>query len=351
MGSSPSSSFAAIPPPSWIKWACHTIPRKSIWGAKQLPQFTLLRGTAKVVLQEDGRNNNNNKKHPKATATLTASSAPATTRETTELFAMTSGTTWDARKIQLELVEQLVHFYESLLCPTTTTTTTAESFSSKVQLVTKAVRPTELEMHELSRIVIVAVVATAQDGDQQHQIREYPLGWVSNFGDAAARACEITFKGGGLQKSSKEYVYWVHASIVGPHTIEALLHCNIVDDHPQVAVANCLKPFLIPDPSLSVLPGQSLKEGTALLSVPLAVLMGNKSTESSALTQPWKDPPLLPVSPNVNNNQILGTGTSDAGKQQGKFALWDACKANSLLAKEQIRAEASACPFDFLLGV
>lgn len=77
----------------------------------------------------------------------------------------------------------------------------------------------ELSLHEQSRIVV-----TFQD-----QV----LGWVSNYGDAAARACDLLFQGGG-RHDAKEHVYVIHASILNAHAIQRIVLANAQEDHRRV---------------------------------------------------------------------------------------------------------------------
>ncbi len=156
-------------PAPWLVWMSQTIPRKAIFGAKQVPRYTLL-------------------KH----------------KEQLELLAMTAGTMWDSRQVQLELAHEVVAFFQSQLA--------TKTMATPLDIQMHATPALELELHEISRIVITANQRT--------------FAWVSNFGDAASRACDLRFKGGGLSES-KEFVHWVHATIVGPWTMANLDSCNV----------------------------------------------------------------------------------------------------------------------------
>lgn len=88
---------------------------------------------------------------------------------------------------------------------------------------------TQLEQHELSRILLV-VQPLPHSQEELQDCKPCILGWVSNFGDALSRANDIRFRGGGLQES-KEFVYWVHATILSPETWH---HLTTMIAHGQV---------------------------------------------------------------------------------------------------------------------
>jgi hypothetical protein len=217
---------------------------------------------------------------------------------------MTAGTLWDSRTIQQELVTELVSFYESLLLSTAKVTTVALQPASL------------LDLHEVSRIM---VMTTTADNDEDDVV---VLGWVSNWGDAASRACEITFAGGGRQ-TRRDYVHWVQATVVGPETIAKLLQCNIRkeedDNNRVVAIRKCLAPYLIHTP-------QNEEEDDDYFFVPLEELKAGKTTTPALATAKPRS-----ACQNTNNDGA-------------KLPPWQGPPTTT----EQIKLEALTSPFDFL---
>jgi hypothetical protein len=211
--------------PAWMGWMAQSIPRKSIFGAKQLPRFTLLRGEGTPSRMTEGTKS--------ATPSSTKKQQSSTTvpsEETIEWLAVTAGTTWDSRQAQMELAQELLALYQVLI---------VNSDSNRVTTLSLQAVPTlDLDRHEQSRVVVVATSRTTTANGNTTEVQQYPLGWVSNFGDSASRACDLFFKGGGLQ-DSKDFVHWVHATIIGPNTISNLIQCNVC--HDQVLIPTCLQ--------------------------------------------------------------------------------------------------------------
>jgi hypothetical protein len=310
LSSSASSASSFSPLPAWLRLVAHQIPHKSIWGAKQLPQYT----TAMV-----NNNNNNNKSE---TGTF-------------EILAMTSGTLWDSRSVQKELVDEVLDFYKSLLRLTTLSSSKSGSGSSSSTLTTYAVSAKELQRHELSRIVIAIAITIQDDDDDGGSSRMMiPLGWVSNFGDAASRACELTFAGGGHQKK-KDYVHFVQATVLGPDTVAGLLYANTCNNGDKVALPNCLLFYLVMNDNNND-KEVGMDEDRDFLWIPLASL-----TQTDA----------MPLAPATKPSKTLWNGSRSSSRRcrqdtnTTKLPLLD---VTSRPSPEQIRAEAATCPFDFL---
>jgi hypothetical protein len=163
-----------------------------------------------------------------------------------------------ASPVDIQLVvssskDELVSFYESLLLSTAKVTTVELPVSL-------------LDLHKVSRIMVMMA-------------NDVVLGWVSNFGDAASRACEITFAGGGHQ-TRREYVHWVQATVGGPETIAKLLQCNIrLEDDNRVAIPKCLAQYLIHTP-------QNEEEDDDYFFVPVEELKAAKTTPALASSKP-----------------------------------------------------------------
>lgn len=186
----------AVSTADWKFWVATSVPRKAIYGAKQLPQYTLLQ-------DHHPREQENNQ------------------GVRLECLAMTAGSMWDSRQVQLELATELQTFYESLLSSISPIHPTIAT----IPITMYALPSHKLEQHELSRILLVA-----QQQQQQGNDNHYILGWVSNFGDAHSRANDIRFRGGGLAES-KEFVYWVHATILGSWTWHQLAALQLLLQH------------------------------------------------------------------------------------------------------------------------
>jgi hypothetical protein len=95
--------------------------------------------------------------------------------------------------------------------------------SSSSSLITRAVLASQLHdtPRELSRILIVLVTNNNNQPYHHQDSSSRILGWVSNFGDAASRAWDISFATG--HKKKKEFVPLVHASVIGPDTLTTIV--------------------------------------------------------------------------------------------------------------------------------
>eukprot|EP00934_Nitzschia_sp_Nitz4_P001196 Nitzschia sp. Nitz4//scaffold52_size167869//26263//27633//NITZ4_002262-RA/size167869-processed-gene-0.152-mRNA-1//-1//CDS//3329553993//1196//frame0 len=172
-------------PPTYITWLAQQV-SPMIWGAKQLPQMALLES---------------NEAHPGVSV---------------DLIGLTSGTTWDARSLQMEWMEECREFFQSLF---------VVGNGQRMKVVVRSVPPTQLEQHEQSRLVLLLHIVNNHVGDTNSTDESgqwFPLAQVSNLGDAPARALQQQFQGGGLH-SSKGYVYMVHARILSTPWLLAVL--------------------------------------------------------------------------------------------------------------------------------
>ena len=184
------NDFACLP--SWLS-VVERIPPKSMFGAKQLPQYTSI-----VKYCET----------------------------TYEILAITPGTTWDSRTIQQELLQEMVGFYETLLVAPC-------SNASTTPLITIVATPAnELHMHERSRMIVLLNNGLI-------------LGTVSNFGDAISRTYDIAFATG--EKKKKDYVHFVHATVVIPTTLSGILKHNtsLQNNRELVALPQCVWQHLV----------------------------------------------------------------------------------------------------------
>lgn len=270
--------ICSTPPPAWISFLVPNIPKKSIWGAKQLPQFTLLQSTNRL-----------------------------------ELVGLTAGTTWDARQVQLSIAKELQEWYQSMLA----------ADAPVVEL--GALATTQLSLHEHSRIVLTTTT-TGHD--------KIVLGQVSNFGDAAARACDWIFKGGG-RHDVKEHVYVVHASMLSPRTIQRIIYAN-------TKIMTTTTPTPGPRGSLVQIPPTLQRFGFVLPSmedgVPLESFLTNKKKGK-------KPTPLLAMPSMDKPKKLLKEDA--AARNHVRARLLDAKAFPGLPTKQP---EALACPFGFLLA-
>lgn len=308
------ASTSRHPPPAWLTWMAQSIPRKSIFGAKQLPRYTLLRGSTAL----DAPNSSTSKKQPPSVTIIS--------EETIELLAMTAGTTWDSRQVQMELAHELVALYQCLI-------TDPEAVTFSLQ----AVPAQDLELHEQSRVMVVATstttntTAAATDTSSiKTCTNTYPLGWVSNFGDSASRACDLYFKGGGLQ-DSKDNVHWVHATIVGHNTISNLIRCNVCKD--KVLIPTCCE---------GALAMHSQETAQASLSLQSFRPPKTKDIMMPARKDDDCSPRLVAIAPKQQESIT-------AKSKLTLFGVHGSSSGARGCTKESLSAESLTCPFGFLI--
>ena len=217
--------------PSWMLLLTDYLPNKSIWGEKELPRYTAIWG----------RNGNHSlqKKYDETNAAEkdSASDLPGFSSISgdfsLDLVALTAPSLVDAREIQSNLVEELLNYYSSLL-----RIGGDEQIRKKI-LKRVVVPPQKLHNHECSRIEIhiqlrslsICSNTEGENSDFQRRaacnIQTLRLGWVSHWGDAATRTCDMSFAGAGVVQASgkkkykstnntstKEYVHLVEASVI-----------------------------------------------------------------------------------------------------------------------------------------
>jgi hypothetical protein len=290
---------AALPPPLlesvplWIPFMATAIPKKSIFGAKQLPQYTLLQDIGELDLQ---------------------------------IVAITAGTTWDARQVQQQLAHELMTLYEQFLVVDYDDDKNSSSNRPTERIQLWACSPSQLALHEQSRIVL-----TLRGGGTT-----MILGWVSNYGDAAARACEWYFQGGG-RHDTKDYVHVIHASIVSPHTIQQLLQSNIHHDQNRIRIPPIVQQQLCGGGSTSLQEDVLVPED----SIPLEAVRSSKDILAV---------PRRAAQPRDNNNNNNNMMMRMSKPRSIVFPQWEPRTIHpSGLGKKWKDAEALACPFGFLI--
>jgi len=249
--------------PSWIRLLTESLPNKSIWGEKELPRYTAIwsRSENHRPLQQGSNNilwlgrpkECNEDKVGKQDSFGVLPSLPSITGPfSLELVAVAAPSVVDAREIQNNLVEELLNYYGGLLM------VRGGEQSRKKLLKRVVVAAPDLHNHEWSRIEIHFQLHSSscsssnrnaeeeRDGDTESRtnsdIHTLRLGWVSHWGDAATRACDMTFAGGGIVRaggkkrynkssrnaSTKEYVHLVEASVIdsSSSTWNKILYAN-----------------------------------------------------------------------------------------------------------------------------
>ena len=210
--------------PSWIRLLTEFLPNKSIWGEKELPRYSA------IWSRGDGMNRDDAfwVGGPKDTESIQDHLSSL------ELVAVMAPSVVDAREIQNKLVKELLGYYGSLLVDSS-------------QLKRIVVPAPDLHTHERSRIEIHVQLRHAE------QIQTIRLGYVSHWGDAGTRACDMAFSGGGVvgkknRNVSKEYVHLVEASVFDDSTWTKLLFANSnveTDENQMVNISSEIIPHLI----------------------------------------------------------------------------------------------------------
>ncbi len=305
--------------PSWIRLFAEFLPNKSIWGEKELPRFT--------AIWSRGKQN----------------SAGVSGTFSLDLLAVMAPSVVDAREIQNKLIQELLEYYNGLLTMS----------KSRQQLKRILVAPPDLQSHERSRIEIHLPMNSSND-----KVETLRLGWVSHWGDAATRACDMAFAGGGVVQaggkkkykasrnaSSKEYVHLVEASVVDESTWNKILCAN--------SSASC-------------------EESTDLsLTVPSVLVPHLVRTLSGSLRVPWSNLFLDEKSKKKTKESVFGVlgGRNDCQKKRQESpvnpsksnsavgdrkaqSIFPPLGAISSLSREELqtraRLEKLSCPYDFL---
>lgn len=233
--------------PSWIRLLTEWMPPKSIWGDKQLPVYSAVWTSNNGLNLDEADANNNNMGEVAAPHHLSAAAASSCC--SLDLVTLAASSLVDARQIQNDMVAKISEFYQTLRV--------ANGCDDRQILqhvvTTRKVSPLKLELHEMSRIELFVDIVVNND----HK-GECHLGSVSCWGDAASRACGMTFAGGGLKipkgkkQRSKEFVYIVQASVVNSSTWQTLIDLNSVADESEggkgqrlLGIPSVLLPYLI----------------------------------------------------------------------------------------------------------
>jgi hypothetical protein len=376
--------------PSWIRLLTESLPNKSIWGEKELPRYTAIWSSPKENYNEDksGEQDDSFAVLPG----LSSINGPFSL----ELVAISAPSVVDAREIQINLVEELLNYYGNLLM------VRGDEQSRKKLLKRVIVAPPDLHNHEWSRIEIHFQLHSSSssnncnaeeetNGDTEsrtknnsNNINTLRLGWVSHWGDAATRACDMAFAGGGVVRaggknkyssksmrnaSTKEYVHLVEASVIENSSSmwNKILYANsnatIVNSNRStddadltrrkekqllVDVPPVLVPYLIrPIPNSSSIPSEDFFVDEKSKRKKKETVFGVRGdTKDTSIGHNEQQEPVIPC-----NNSRMGMSELDSGctKDQPRFPPFGVTSAMSQEElQERIRMEKLSCPYDFL---
>lgn len=314
--------------PSWIRLLTEFLPNKSIWGEKELPRCTAIWSTGE-----------------KDSSGLSLNGGSFSM----DLLAVMAPSVVDAREIQNKLIQELIEYYNGLL-------------TESRQLKRILVAPPDLHSHERSRIEIHLEMSPSCAQDDK--IKTLRLGWVSHWGDAATRACDMAFAGGGVVQAggkkkykasrnaaSKEYVHLVQASVIDESTWKKILYANACPastestdlslNVPSVLVRHLVRPLSgssgIPWKDLFFDENSKKKKKESVFGV-----LGDRNDRSFG-SKKHQEAPV--------NSCNSGSGIVTAGEEKAQPRFPPFGKITSLSQEElqkRTRLEKISCPYDFL---
>lgn len=426
--------------PAWIRLLTEFLPNKTIWGERELPRYTAL---------WSNNNSNSNDTTTPASSTSTSTSPSKTicwlghpeqgeqdssgvlpssssSSFSLELVAIAASSVVDAREIQNDLVEELFNYYGGLLLVGggddvggSGSGEQNESSKNKNKLLKRIVAAPDLNSHEWSRVEIhVQLQYSDDDLEEENNIdvqnnnhrNTLRLGWVSHWGDAASRACDMSFAGGGVVRAggkkskyksksnkynnnnkstrdaaTKEYVHVIQASVVdnSSSTWNKILYANSNLNANANANANCstddvdvdfssrrkekrvvlvdvppvIIPYLIrPLPSnyTSSIPLEELVlDSNSKNKKKKETVFGvrDDTTRTTAHNKQQQQHQQQPViTSNSSRMELVTVGTGDTRTQDGPkfppFVLPPSMSKEQL--QQRIRWEKLSCPFDFV---
>lgn len=388
--------------PSWVSLLTESLPNKSIWGEKELPSYSALwsRNENKKTLQQGsdhvlrlGRPKECNEfqtREQYSSGSLPGSdsiSGPFSL----ELVALSAPSAVDAREIQNDLVNELLNYYSGLVV-------VGGDERSRKKLLKRVVVPAaNLHNHEWSRVEIHFQLGSSsfsesdsekedeRNSDAQSRtdsnINTLRLGWVSHWGDAATRACDMAFAGGGVVRAggkkksnksarnaaTKEYVHLVEASVIdnSPSTWNKILYANsnaivnsdnFTDDghllrrkekQTLVGVPPALVPYLIrPIPNSSTIPLEDLFLDQKSKRKKETVFGPRDSTRYSSVDHNQQQDP--DVSRNSSAMMKVGEASSRTQAEPRFPPFGVTCSVSPEELHKRKRFEKLSCPYDFL---
>eukprot|EP00537_Pseudo-nitzschia_pungens_P010552 CAMPEP_0172387802 /NCGR_PEP_ID=MMETSP1061-20121228/5044_1 /TAXON_ID=37318 /ORGANISM="Pseudo-nitzschia pungens, Strain cf. pungens" /LENGTH=676 /DNA_ID=CAMNT_0013117545 /DNA_START=336 /DNA_END=2366 /DNA_ORIENTATION=+ len=386
--SEPDGRYPVVVLPSWIHLLTECLPNKSIWGERELPRCSALWGSNEDGIppasdgvhwlgrledscfdeDEDENKNKNNQEDLDQTATKSSASGFSL-----ELVAISAPSVVDAREIQTKMVDELGAYYGSLLAGESNGTRALERVF---------VAPHELHHHEWSRVELHLPIV---DEDPSRTLR---LGWVSHWGDASTRACNMAFAGGGVVRAggkksrgksnnksntnnnknknnnnsaaTKEYVHLIQASVVDGATWNKILCANssslaaaaaaaaaVVTKEPVVSVPPSLVPHLVrPLPPRIVLCDLVLPDaGTQKPKISKDAFFGRMTDDTQ------KGGEARGVVRSETDRAEAPAGVAEDSGNRPRFppaSRTPFCSKDQL--QQQIRWEKLSCPYDFVFG-
>jgi len=381
--------------PSWIHLLTEFLPNKSIWGEKELPSYSALwsRNEKDTTLQQGsdhvlrlGRPKECNEfqtREQDSSGSLTGSNS-VNGPFSLELVALSAPSAVDAREIQNDLVDQLLNYYAGLLV-------VGGDETSRKKLLKRVVVPAaNLHNHEWSRIEVHFQLTSDADDERNSDaetrtdsnINTLRLGWVSHWGDAATRACDMAFAGGGVVRAggkkksnksarntaTKEYVHLVEASVVDNSSStwnkilyansNAIANSNNSTDDGQllrrkekqilVGVPPALVPYLIrPIPNSSTIPLEDLFLDEKSKRKKKETVFGPRdSTRNSSVDYNQKQ------DPDGSRNSSIVMKVGEASSRTQAEPIFPPFGVTSSMSPEELhkrkRFEKLSCPYDFL---
>ena len=428
--------------------------KSTILGAKQLPRFvglwtyppssppqppSLSPSSATTATTNSISSEYHNRSVDDAESTHTSNSSSELEFDTFQIVALTAGTLWDSRYIQGMLLQQMIDFYSSLhvivvdsttgndtsgvmkvvATPSiadmkaqrvgtgnsnTSNTGTPPSSSPKSSswiLRARLVDPTQLELHELSRIVVEAKMNnptnstedTLNDGDTTNDDDVYTLGWVSNYGDASTRACQLqyaggasgtAYRGGGSSSTSnnkkkktgstpsstttatiKDYVHVVHAMICHEETMQWMLlqnqaHHEEFKQGQLLTIPKAVAKYMVTAPDIPSISDKERREDGEDDLVGFSIPMKKLDGTSLSMSPQRQDPAFSPLwAKRTNQQQRLQT--SSIATKELKVRT-DSVNNKKIAGPKfppvtisgstsgRVRQESLVCPYDFLVG-
>ncbi|MGK3735456.1 MAG: seryl-tRNA synthetase, partial [Bacillariaceae sp.] len=404
--------------PTWIRLLSELLPNKSIWGDKELPKYTALwsssnnvaTSTPQIKQQLQSSNNNNicwlggrseNNESGEDDEKFSRDVPPPSSSESfsLELMAITASSVVDAREIQNNLVEEISNYYQSLLMMNDEEekhnqdqlSTSSSQDKNKLLLRRRVVPAPDLNCHEWSRVEIhVQIIQSKKSSSSSSSsssstthnnysksIETLCLGWVSNWGDATSRACDMAFAGGGVatqvggknskssKSTTKEYVHVVQASIVDSSTWNKILFANRSTDISRqkmiVKIPNSILPYLIrplPRERKNNVDGDCQSNHTEDVIIPLEELVVDmNSKKKKKLTvfgvkdhayKQQQQPVISSTNKKVVARDTLALSYLEDTPKFAPFCFNSSIREEEL--QQRIRGEKLACPFDFLFN-
>jgi len=385
--------------PSWIYLLTESLPNKSIWGEKELPRYTAIWSTSESQrslqqISDDTfwlghpKEYNTDRTGDQNLVGVLPGLSSIDGSFSLQLVALAAPSVVDAREIQMNLVEELENFYSSLLMGR------GNDQSRKKSLKRVVIAAPDLHNHEWSRIEIHFHLRSSSDSSSNCKAKEenkhdtenrttrnintVRLGWVSHWGDAATRACNMAFSGGSVFRaggkkkynkstgnaSTKEYVHLIEACVIDDSasmwnkilfaSSSAIVNLDYADfstpmekqilvDVPQVLVPYLVRPChdlsSIPLEDLFLVEKSKMKTKEAVF----GVLGDNNNTCCGHNEQ--QGPVIACSTDRLGIARLDGVCNQD-GPKFPPFGLPSAISQGEL--RKRIRWEKLSCPYDFL---